>query len=95
MNTVRATAYITVRALRTRFGRADPETGLRPVIGAKVVNVTQARPQHLNADEVAVTVTLELPAEVYEPIMPAALVVVPADLVQRPVEVVIEGESDA
>ncbi|OBJ24624.1 hypothetical protein [Mycobacterium sp. 1245801.1] len=78
--TVDATAYLTVEGTRWRHGT-------KQVRDAKVVRVTQGRPAQLTADQVAVRVTVRLPVEAFDPLRPEALIVVPEELVQRPVEV--------
>lgn len=78
--TVDATAYLTVEGIRWRHGN-------KAVRSAKVARVTQGRPSNLAADQVAVRVTVRLPAAAFDPLRPDTLIVVPEDLIQRPVEV--------
>lgn len=86
--TVRATAYLTIQAVRYRYGRPDPETGMLKITGAKVVKSTQSRPERLERDQIAVKVTVEIPEAAFDPISPAAVIVVPTDLALRgPIDV--------
>lgn len=93
----KATAYLIIEATRG-YGLRDPETGLRPVTSARVVASRANRPAKLERDQVAVKVTVDVPDQAFAPIMPAALVVVPTDLVQRAVVVdaqdATEGADD-
>ena len=79
-STHRATAYLIVKAERSRYMSADPETGLRPVGEMKITGCRRGRPSRLERDEIAVKVTVEIPDVAFQPFAPAALVVVPADL---------------
>lgn len=78
--TVDATAFLTVEGTRSRYGD-------KSVRSAKVARVTQGRPAQLSADQVAVRVTVRLPIAAFDPLRPDALIVVPEELIQRPVEV--------
>jgi hypothetical protein len=78
--TIDATAYLTLEGTRSRYGAKSVRT-------AKVVRVTQGRPAQLTVDQVAMRVTVRLPAAAFDPISPEALVVVPDELIQRPVEI--------
>lgn len=49
--------------------------------------VTQSKPSNLPKDTVAVKLTVRLPDEVFEALTPEAVIVVPAELVQRAIEV--------
>jgi ABC-type transporter Mla subunit MlaD len=71
---VDATAYLVLDASRARYGRADTETGLRPVESVKVAGIRVGRPSKLAADQVAVKVTIRVPVEVFDPLTPAALI---------------------
>ncbi|MGM7422993.1 hypothetical protein [Cellulosimicrobium sp. CpK407] len=90
-----ATAYLVIRAERNAWRPPDPETGLRPVRGARVVALRQGRPAKLERDEVAVKVTVRLPTEAFEPLTPTAIVTVPTDLALRgPIEVNARDMND-
>lgn len=78
--TVEATAYLTVEGTRSRYSD-------KSVTAAKVTRVTKGRPAQLSADQVAVRVTVQLPAAAFDPLRPEAMIVVPEELIQRPVEV--------
>lgn len=92
-----ATTYLIVEASR-RYGPRDAETGLRPITSARVVGSRANRPAQLELDQVAIKVTVEVPDAAFAPITPAALVVVPEDLIQRAVVVeahdATEGPGD-
>lgn len=90
----KATAYLIIEATRG-YGLRDPETGLRPVTSARVVASRANRPAKLERDQVAVKVTVDVPDQAFAPIMPAALVVVPDDLIQRSVEVEAHNAGEA
>lgn len=79
MSTHRATAYLILRAERSRW--VDSDTGIAEVWRVKITGLRQSRPSRLERDEVAVKVTVEIPAESFNPIQPSALIVVPSDLV--------------
>lgn len=84
MSTVRATTYLVLAATRASYGwRAGPETGLKPVESMRVVKSLANRPEQLGRDQITVKVTVEVPANAFDPISPAALVVVPEDLIDR------------
>lgn len=76
---VDAIGYLVVEGIRYRYGD-------KPVRGAKIARVTRNKPSTLSADQVAVRVTVRIPAAAFEPLQPAALVIVPEELVQHPVE---------
>jgi hypothetical protein len=80
MTAHRATAYLIVKAERSRYVSADRETGLRPVGAVKIIGSRQGRPAKLERDEVAIKVTVEIPDAAFQPFSPSALVVVPTDL---------------
>ena len=95
MSNHRATAYLIVKAERSRWGRADPETGLASVDSVKVTGSRQTRPTKLERDEIAVKVTVEIPDAAFEPLTPSALIVVPTDLAMRgPIGVEAEDASE-
>jgi hypothetical protein len=78
--TVDAITYLTVEGTRRRYGD-------KVVHAAKVARVTQNPPAQLSKDQVAVRVTIRLPAKAFDPLKPEALVVIPEELIQHPVEV--------
>lgn len=53
----------------------------------KVVKATQKKPTVIEPDSVVVKVTIQIPRAAFEPLQPEAVVTVPAELVQHPVEV--------
>lgn len=53
----------------------------------RVIKATQRRPDVVEADCVVVKVRLRIPAKAFDPLQPEAVVTVPEDLVQHPVEV--------
>lgn len=78
--TVDALAYLTVEGIRSRYGDKSVRT-------AKVVRVTQGKPASLSGDQIAVRVKIRLPAKAFDPLEPDALIIVPEELIQRPVEI--------
>lgn len=85
---VDATAYLVVEGTRRRYGAVNRETGLRPIDNARVAALRIGRPSRLERDQVAVKVTVRLPAAAFDPLQPTALITVPEDLIQRgPIEV--------
>lgn len=53
----------------------------------RVMKSTQKRPEIVEPGCVVVKVRVRIPASAFEPLQPEAVVTVPEDLVQRPVEV--------
>lgn len=95
MSTLRATAYLICQAKRSRYGLADPETGLRVLDSLNIVASRKTRPSVLERDQVAVKITIEIPDVAFEPVTPTAVIEVPADLAQRgPIGVVVEDASE-
>ena len=83
--TVKATGYIQVRP---DWNNWSDHTSARDVRGARAVRLTQKRSATPEPGTVEVKVTLELPKAAFLPLMPEAIVVVPADLtVAHPVQV--------
>lgn len=75
--TKEATAYLQV-SVDTR----------RPWTGTAIVkNVTNRRPDVVAPGCIVVKVRLRIPVEAWEPFSPEAVIDVPAELVQRPIEV--------
>lgn len=72
------TAYLTVRR--------DP----RKYRGLSVAKVTSKKPTVVDADCVVVKIALRMPAAAFKPLEPSAVVVVPEELVQHPVEVIAQ-----
>lgn len=60
---------------------------------AKVMKSTQRKPEFIEPGCVVVKVQLRLPNVAWEPFAPEAVIDVPVDLVQRPVEVTAEDPS--
>lgn len=77
---VKATAYLVVKGKRRRY---RPLT----VDSASITRVTQNKPATLTGDEIAVKVTIELPAAAFEALQPEAVITVAENLIQFPVEV--------
>jgi hypothetical protein len=92
---VDAAAYLVIEGARSRYLPLDTETGLRRVDGARVVAMRVGRPTRLERDQVAVKVTVRLPAAAFDPLQPTALITVPEDLIQRgPIEVDAADATD-
>lgn len=92
---MRANVYLIVEATRSNYPPADPETGLRQVGSVKVVGSRQSRPSRLERDQIAVKVTLDVPASAFNPITPTAVVTIPEDLTLRlPIEVEATDAND-
>ena len=79
-----ATTYLQVRLVRSLSYTASE---------AKVVKATQRRPEFVEPGCVVVKVKLRLPAEAWNPFQPEAVIDVPADLIQQPIEVIAEDAS--
>ncbi|MCV7205278.1 hypothetical protein H7J71_25050 [Mycolicibacterium peregrinum] len=77
---VEATGYLTVEGERSRYGA-------KHVTRAKLARLTQGKPAVLSADQVAVKVTIRIPAKAFDALQPEAVIIVPEELVQHPVEV--------
>lgn len=92
---VDAAAYLVVEGTRSRYRPVDPENGLRRVDGARIFAMRVGRPTRLERDQVAVKVTVRLPAAAFDPLQPTALITVPEDLIQRgPIEVDAADATD-
>jgi len=84
---VDATFYAQVVPEWSPYPRAvDGKPRLR---GARVVRITQARPQQPRPGVVVVKLTLRLPESAFQPLQPAAVVVVPESATE-PVQVTVE-----
>jgi len=81
--TVEASVYLVMEGRRAKYAQRDEVTGLRPVTSAAVVASRQTYPGRLNADQVVVRVRLALPANIFDPLVPSAVVNVPEDMVRR------------
>jgi hypothetical protein len=77
---VDATGYLVVEGARTRWSPYR-------VSVAKIGRVTQKKPTTLHADEIAVKVTIRLPAKAFDALQPEAVILVPEELIQHPVQV--------
>lgn len=88
---VEATAHLVVSGKRT-YGPLNAN-GIRSVSEARIARMTANKPQRLEADEVAVKVTIRLPAEVFDPLTPTAVLTIPEDMVQRGVIEIEAGEA--
>lgn len=76
-----ATAYLQVRLVRKSSYSASE---------AKVVAVTQRKPETVQAGCIVVKIKLRIPVEGWDPFEPEAVIDVPADLVQHPIQVAAE-----
>jgi hypothetical protein len=77
---VDATGYLVVEGERNRYAPQG-------VIRAKMVRLTKGKPASLSSDQVAVKVTIRIPARAFDALAPEAVIIVPEELVQHPVEV--------
>ena len=85
----------------TFYAQVEPEwrgwissTGDRRLAGAKVVRLTQKRPEQPVPGTVLVKLTVRIPAGAFLPLRPEAIVVIPDDMtVTTPVEVIAEDPS--
>lgn len=77
---VDATGYLVVEGIRTRYGKKAVER-------ARLLRVTVGKPASLTADQIAVKVTIRLPAKAFDALQPEAVILVPEELIQQPVEV--------
>lgn len=81
--TLRTTGYVVLEGKRSQYGSPSDETGLRELSSIRMAELRINRPRTLKRDQISVKVTIEVPAEAFDPIAPAALIVVPGDLIQR------------
>lgn len=80
---VDATAYLQIQPdWGYSYGGAES-----PVIGARVVRLTQTKPKTTMPDTVLVKVTVRVPKAAFYPLEPSAVVVVPESLIQHGVTV--------
>jgi hypothetical protein len=79
--TVDATFYAQVEPRWRPYGR--DATGHPILDTAKVVALTQSKPERPRRGTVQVKLTLRLPAGAFLPLAPEAIIVIPADLVER------------
>lgn len=84
MSTHDAEFYVRIKAKRYAYGS-------KAVIAVAAVSLTQSKPANLPKDTVAVKLTVRLPDAVFDALTPEALVIVPAELVQRALEVEAEA----
>lgn len=88
---VDATFFAQVEPEFSRYGNRD---GLRDVVRAKVIALTQKRPDKPRGGTVLVKLTLRVPKAAFLPLRPEAIVVIPEDMtVTTPVEVIAEEPS--
>ena len=87
---VEASVYLVMEGRRAKYMPRDEVTGLRPVQSAAVVASRQTYPTRLSADQVVVRVRLALPANIFDPLVPSAVVNVPEDMVRRG-DIVVEA----
>lgn len=82
----------------TFYAQVQPEWGYasyagdeRPIRTAKVVGITQKRPDRPKSGTVLVKLTLRIPAAAFYPLRPEAVVIVPESMTETtPVEVVAD-----
>lgn len=80
-----ATTYLQVRLGRVlTYGPSE----------AKVVKATQRRPEFVEPGCIVVKVKLRVPVDGWKPFEPAAVIDVPADLVQHPIAVTAEDANE-
>jgi hypothetical protein len=84
---VDADFYIQVEPEFSQYYHAEPK-----VIAAKAARMTQSRPTKPVPNTVLVKLTVRLPKVAFLPLQPAAVVVVPADLIQAG-PVVVEADD--
>lgn len=88
---VDATFYAQVEPVWSDYVNRDGDWVLR---GAKVVNVTQKRPNRQKGGTVLLKLTVRVPAGAFLPLRPEAIVVIPEDMtVTAPVEVIAEDPT--
>lgn len=78
--TIECTFYLQVQPTRSPW---YPDR----ITGAKVAAVTKNKPENPRGGAVTVKLTLRLPEQAFLPLAPEAVVIVPDDLIQAPVEV--------
>jgi len=87
----------------TFYAQVEPEfshwvnhvTGEREVRSAKVVNITQRRPDRPRSGTVLVKLTIRVPEAAFLPLRPEAIVVIPEDMtVATPLEVSASDPRD-
>lgn len=78
--TIAATGYLVVEGERSRYSDHG-------VIRAKLARLTKGKPATLTGDQVAVKVTIRIPAKAFDALAPEAVILVPEELIQHPVEV--------
>lgn len=85
MSHVDATFYAQVEPEWQNYVKPD---GTRNLWGAKVVNITQKRPNRPKGGTVLVKLTIRVPEAAFQPLRPEAVVVIPEDMtVVEPLEV--------
>lgn len=80
---VTATAYAVVKGKRATYGPTNPVTGMKRIHAASIKRIVQNAPVRLDEDEVCVKIQIKVPAAVFDPLMPSAVITVPEDLVER------------
>lgn len=81
--TYKATGYVVVKATRKTWGSRDPGSGLRNIDYVRLDRLRMERPSKLAPDEIAVNITVEVPAEAFAPLTPCASILIPTDLALR------------
>lgn len=84
--TVQATGYLVIQGIRNRHGKQE-------VGSAKARRITQSRPQ-MGTDEIAVKLSVRVPAAAFGPFAASAVIDVPAELVADNNVEVTAGEPD-
>ncbi|QIG58281.1 hypothetical protein SEA_SKOG_129 [Gordonia phage Skog] len=88
-NTVQATTHLVIEGSRY-YTNGD-------VTGARVVAARANKPSKLGRDQIAIKVTFEVPAELFEPISPEAVIKIPpGHALSGPIETIlgVEGKPD-
>ena len=94
MGDVTTSAFVVIKAKRSQYGREDPDTGLRPVVGGNAVRMTKSRPSKLQLDELAIRVTFRIPEEAFAPITPLVQVTIPDEFVMKAgTQITVEPED--
>jgi len=82
---VDATFYVQVRPIWDRWG--SDIAGNKIIEGAKLANVTIAKPGQQQSGTVLVKMTIRVPAGAFLPLAPEAVVVIPEDMtITSPIE---------
>ncbi len=86
-------AFVVIKGTRTRYGNANPVTGLRPVTSVSVARITQNPPKNLSSDEVVARVTFSVSPSIFDPVIPTAVLELFDGAVERG-DIIITAEGD-